>query len=152
MVGCRALESLAGCYLASPVVARRWEKLARKLFLFQQTRHGETGGRWLFFAQQPNPPPVSSTRHYLWNYQQARGVKFHERRNSSQSVNNSDFDLRQALLINVSLVPTLFWWLWYKFRLNILHMLFLNVSLHHTHIIQIWSSVSYTHLTLPTKA
>ena len=56
-----------------------------------------------------------------------QGVKFHKRRNSSQSVNNSDFDLRQALLINVSLVPTLFWWLWYKFRLNILHMLFLNV-------------------------
>ena len=37
-----------------------------------------------------------------------QGVKFHKRRNSSQSVNNSDFDLRQALLINVSLVPTLF--------------------------------------------
>ena len=78
-----------------------------------------------------------------------QGVKFHERRNSSQSVNNSDFDLRQALLINVSLVPTLFWWLWYKFRLNILHMLFLNVLRlsHITHMYHpdlIWSSTLHS--------
>ena len=25
------------------------------------------------FAQQPTPPLVPSKRHYLWNYQQARG-------------------------------------------------------------------------------
>lgn len=123
--------------LASTVVARRWEKLARKLFLFQQTRHRETGGRWLFFAQQPTPPPVPSTRHYLWNYQQARGeIPWAKEFQSKCQQLRLWSKTGASLLINVSLVPTLFWWLWYKFRLNILHMLFLDVSRlsHITHI------------------
>ena len=100
-------------------------KIGAQTVSFPTDRHWEA----VDFSSPSNPLCLLSP-HYLWNYQQARGEI--PSKGIPAKVSTTQTLIRdrrsQQLLIDASLVPTLFWWLWCKFRLNIVHMLFLNVS------------------------
>ena len=98
MVAGRALKSLAGCYLASPRQLLPEDEKNWRANCFCSNRLDTGRQEAVDFSLPSNPllllfPPHDT----ICGIINKQGVKFHERRNSSQSVNNSDFDLRQAL-------------------------------------------------------